>query len=109
MSPRGLGMATVAVLQAIDAGRTYGFEIVDATGLATGTVYPALTSLERRDFIIGRWEKDATARSEARPRRKYYRLTAAGVAALAEALERMRDMGLARPARGARLREAEGR
>lgn len=108
MSPRGLGMVTVAVLQAIEGGLTYGFEIVDATGLATGTVYPALSSLEGRGLVIGRWESDAKARSEARPRRKNYRLTAAGVTALAESLARLEAMGLARP-RGWRVRGAEGR
>jgi hypothetical protein len=33
------------VLQAIARGYRYGFEIVDLTGLPTGTVYPARRSL----------------------------------------------------------------
>lgn len=95
MSPRGIGIATIAVMRAIDEGMRYGFEIVDGTGLPSGTVYPALSSLERRGYAAARWESDARARSEARPRRRYYRLTASGEVALREALERLESMGLA--------------
>jgi PadR family transcriptional regulator len=109
MTPRNLGMATLAVLQAIDGGLEYGFEIADATGLATGTVYPALSSLERRGLVSARWEGDAKARAEARPRRKYYRLTAAGRSSLRESLARLETMGLTGVVRPGRLRGAEGR
>jgi len=88
----------------------YGFEIADATGLASGTVYPALSSLERRGLVSARWESDAKARAEARPRRRYYRLTAAGRSSLREALARLEATGLAGAVlREVRLRGAEGR
>jgi DNA-binding PadR family transcriptional regulator len=94
MSPRQLGYATLAVLQALTDGARYGFDIVDRTGLPSGTVYPALASLERRSLVTSRWESDATARAEARPRRRYYRVTAEGARALREAARRFEELGL---------------
>jgi DNA-binding PadR family transcriptional regulator len=94
MSPRPLGYATIAVLQAISDDFGYGFDVIDRTGLPSGTVYPALASLERRGLVKSRWEADATARAEARPRRRYYRVTREGKGALAEALERLGALGL---------------
>lgn len=56
---------------------TYGFELVKATGLPSGSVYPILRRLEDRGWVIAREE---VINSEARrPRyRVYYRLTAEG-------------------------------
>lgn len=94
MSPRPLGYATVAVLQALADGHRYGFDVIDRTGLASGTVYPALATLERRGLIDSAWEDDDLARSERRPRRRYYRVTPDGVAELRGAIERLGAMGL---------------
>jgi PadR family transcriptional regulator len=95
MSPRPLGTATIAVLQALADGRRYGFDVIDRTGLPSGTVYPALATLTRRALVRSRWESDHQARADARPRRRYYELTAAGDAALRAARARLRDLGLA--------------
>jgi PadR family transcriptional regulator, regulatory protein PadR len=95
MSPRALGTATIAVLQAIDDGVRYGFDIIDRTGLPSGTVYPALSSLERRGLVTSRWESDTVAHADARPRRRYYRVTGAGRAELAAARRRLEALGLA--------------
>jgi PadR family transcriptional regulator, regulatory protein PadR len=83
---RQLGYATVAVLKAMAAGARYGLDIIDATGLPSGTVYPALASSEKRGYVAGTWESAAVATRDGRPRRRYYRLTTAGRAALAEAV-----------------------
>jgi PadR family transcriptional regulator PadR len=85
--PRRLGYATVAVLAAVLRGQRYGLEIMDATGLPSGTVYPTLTRLEARGFVSGHWEPPAIAEREQRPRRRYYRLTSAGRGALADATQ----------------------
>ena len=66
------------ILKAIDAGRVYGFGVMEATGLPSGTVYPAMRRLERDSLIRSRWEKQSIADAEHRPARKYYSLTAAG-------------------------------
>lgn len=93
MSPRPIGSTTIAVLLAVARGHPYGFEIIDHTGLPSGTVYPALASLERRGFVRSRWEKEATAQREGRPRRRYYEVTADGEAQLEEAERRFSRMG----------------
>ncbi len=79
---------TAAALLAIRAGHRYGFDVMDATGLPDGTVYPLLRRLERRGVLEGVWEDEARARAEGRPSRRYYRLTRAGEVALDEVVER---------------------
>ena len=69
---------TAVVLLAIRSGHRYGFDIMDATGLPDGTVYPILRRLERRGVLVGRWEEEADAKAEQRPQRRYYRLTPLG-------------------------------
>ena len=97
MTPRPIGTTTIAVLQSVADGVQFGFDIIDHTGLPSGTVYPALASLERRGFVKSRWEADGVARSEGRPRRRYYRITKEGEATLSAALERLGRMGLPAP------------
>ena len=41
---RQLGYATVRVLQTVDRGSRYGFDIIEQTGLPSGTVYEVLAS-----------------------------------------------------------------
>lgn len=79
---------TAAVLLAIRHGHRYGFDVMDATGLPDGTVYPILRRLERRGVLSGAWEEEARAHREQRPTRRYYALTPAGEAAVERALER---------------------
>ena len=93
-SSHRLGFSTVAILQAIDTGRRYGLDIMDATDLPSGAVYPALGRLERRGFIRGTWESSRLARAEARPRRRYYEITREGRQALAGAVERFAALQL---------------
>ena len=83
-------LATATILNAVSNGYTYGFDIVDATGMPGGTVYPALRRLEDAGFLSSRWEKERVAYAELRPRRKYYEVTRAGREALAEAMKRYR-------------------
>ncbi len=79
---------TAAVLLAIRSGHRYGFDIMDATGLPDGTVYPILRRLERRGVLAGRWESEERARAEQRPQRRYYALTPVGEASMEEVVER---------------------
>jgi DNA-binding PadR family transcriptional regulator len=85
---RRIGLGTVAILQALDAGHQFGFDVMDATGLTAGTVYPALDRLEDLGFVRSRWEADAVAHRDGRPARRYFEITAAGRRALAEAVAR---------------------
>ena len=79
---------TAAVLLAIRHGHRYGFDVMDATGLPDGTVYPILRRLERRGVLEGAWEDEAKARAEQRPPRRYYRMTPVGEASMAEVMDR---------------------
>ena len=79
---------TTLVLEALARGARYGFDVIDRTELPSGTVYPILRRLERDGCALGRWEDVAIAQDERRPPRRYYELTAAGRALLAEARQR---------------------
>jgi PadR family transcriptional regulator PadR len=89
---RRMSITAVSVLQAIADGFEYGFDIIDATNLPSGTVYPALSRLERDGFVRSAWEDERHAYEEGRPARRYYRLTAPGVRALDEALTYYRSV-----------------
>ncbi len=80
-----LSITAVSVLQAVAHGFQYGFDVIDQTGLPSGTVYPALSRLERDGLVKSAWEDQAEAHADGRPARRYYTLTAHGVKALAEA------------------------
>ena len=82
---RRLSITAVSILQAVANGYQYGFDVIDQTGLPSGTVYPALTRLERDGLLRSAWENEQHARNEGRPARRYYKLTAPGVKALAAA------------------------
>ena len=75
---------TATVLLVIRSGHRYGFDIMDVTGLPDGTVYPILRRLERRGVLKGDWEDEASAKSEARPQRRYYELTPLGETSIVE-------------------------
>jgi DNA-binding MarR family transcriptional regulator len=82
-SPR-IGYNGALILSALRAGARYGLEVIDRTGLSPGTVYPALRRLEAAGRVAASWEETEYAHQERRPARRYYRITPAGEAALAE-------------------------
>lgn len=84
--PRRPGYATIAILNALANGYRHGFDIIDATGLPGGTVYPALGKLETDGCVRSSWEDPRVAQAEKRPARRYYELRKAG--------ERMLEAGL---------------
>lgn len=89
---RHLSVTALSVLQAVAHGFRYGFDIMDATGIPSGTVYPALNRLERNGLLRSRWEEAGVAHGEKRPPRRYYKITAAGAEALHEALDLLRQL-----------------
>ena len=48
-----LTLPTALVLHALARGFRYGFDIMDATGLPSGTIYPILRRLERDGLARG--------------------------------------------------------
>lgn len=77
------GAAEHCVLAVLRHHDSYGFELArtlaDAGGLVAGegTIYPLLARLRRRGLVDTTWRESVEG-----PPRKYYRLTAAGEAAL---------------------------
>ncbi|MEU2588650.1 PadR family transcriptional regulator [Streptomyces avermitilis] len=81
------GVLSVLLLRLLAERESYGYELVQRlrevglTGIADGTVYPALARLERESRVSAR-----LVSSRSGPARKYYRPTQAGYAALAEGI-----------------------
>ncbi len=83
---------TALVLQALLDGRHHGFDIMDATGLPSGTVYPILRRLDAEGILRSRWERETVARKAQRPPRRYYELTAGGRGMARDAVARARGL-----------------
>ncbi len=83
-----LSHTAALILQTVDQGCRYGFDIMDTTGLPSGTVYPALRRLESEGLIDSKWEAEKDALAEQRPARKYYRLTRSGNQVLLQSQKR---------------------
>lgn len=89
---RDLSVGTVMVLHALGRGHRYGFDVIEQTGLTSGTVYPALERLERRGFARSRWEDAEVAHREKRPPRRYFEITDEGKRELIGALDRYKAL-----------------
>jgi DNA-binding PadR family transcriptional regulator len=81
--------ATSLILRVLASGSRHGFEVMEVSGLPSGTVYPALRRLERSGYLESDWEHEATAHAAGRPRRRAYRLTASGDALARQAAARL--------------------
>ena len=84
LSPLRKGLLEFLVLKIVSGTTVYVADILKrlaATEFATqeGTLYPLLSKLRREGLVDYEWQE-----SEAGPPRKYYRLTPAGQAQLAE-------------------------
>jgi PadR family transcriptional regulator PadR len=77
------GALQYCVLALLSDEPRYAFDVVrglgDVEGMVTseGTIYPLLSRLRREGLVASSWRESAAG-----PPRRYYRLTAAGVAAL---------------------------
>jgi PadR family transcriptional regulator PadR len=88
MSKPRMTLATQLVLKALlerPAAERYGLEISAQAGLPGGTIYPILARFEQLGWLESRWE-DLDPHREARPRRRYYRLSRDGAERAREAL-----------------------
>ncbi len=87
------GVLTMVLLTLLAEEEGYGYAVVvrlhelGFAGLAEGTVYPALTRLERQGFLAARLE-----RSSAGPARKYYRTTPQGLDELARSRRSWKEL-----------------
>lgn len=87
-----LPVGAVMVLHALARGHRYGFDLIEETGLTSGTVYPTLERLERQEFARSQWEDAELAHAEKRPPRRYFEITKEGKAELARGLERYKAL-----------------
>jgi PadR family transcriptional regulator PadR len=92
-----LSTSAAVILQALANGYQYGFDVMDITGLPSGTVYPALRRMEQAGFVNSRWEHSETAQRDGRPLRKYYEVTPTGMQALTQAAARYRFLDRVAP------------
>jgi len=61
----------------------HGYDLMQTTGVASGTLYPLLMRFEEAGWMISSWE-NVDPVQEGRPRRRLYRVTGAGQAAIAQ-------------------------
>jgi PadR family transcriptional regulator PadR len=83
-------LKVVAALLTDPAAERYGLQIMQDTGLPSGTLYPILVRLERAGWVESRWE-DIDPVAEGRPSRRYYRLTSEGTVAARREVAAMHD------------------
>lgn len=87
------------------SARRYGYDLMKAARLPSGTLYPLLARLHDQGLVASEWE-NRPGDPDGRPPRKYYQLTAEGVRVarleLAQAARAARPAGprSARPAPG---------
>jgi PadR family transcriptional regulator, regulatory protein PadR len=58
------------------ASPRYGYDLMKAARLQSGTLYPLLARLEHQKLVISAWE---TPQQDGQRPRKYYQLTAGGI------------------------------
>jgi DNA-binding PadR family transcriptional regulator len=87
MSTR-LSHSAALILKALSLGYGFGLDVMEMTGLPSGTVYPALRRLERDLLVESQWEPEEEATRLGRPARRYYQVTEQGKAAALAATER---------------------
>jgi PadR family transcriptional regulator, regulatory protein PadR len=79
----------LAALLAEPAGEHYGLQLMQQTGIASGTLYPILARLQTAGWLTARWE-DEDPSDAGRPVRRYYQLTAEGAEKAQAALVELR-------------------
>lgn len=101
------------VFLADTSARRYGYDLMKAARLQSGTLYPLLGRLQDHGLVTSEWELPA-GDAGGRPPRKYYQLTGEGVRvarleiARASSASGRREQGTARPARRSEPRPARG-
>jgi PadR family transcriptional regulator, regulatory protein PadR len=66
----------LAVFLADPAALRYGYDLMKAARLQSGTLYPLLARLEQQRLVVSAWE---VPQQEGERPRKYYRLTGEGI------------------------------
>lgn len=72
---RAPSKSTCLVLAELQFKSQYGYALMKATGLKSGTLYPILMRLTDRGLLVAKWEEP---KSQGRPPRQSYKLTTKG-------------------------------
>ncbi len=75
------------VFLADPAAPRYGYDLMKASGLPSGTLYPMLSRLQEQGLVSSAWEPPGGDGS-GRPARRYYRLTEQGIASARQEMDR---------------------
>ena len=73
---RAPSKSTRLVLFHLSAQPEYGYALMKATGLKSGTLYPILIRLTERGYLKAEWD---TSTPTGRPPRQHYELTPRGI------------------------------
>lgn len=80
------------------ASERYGLDLAAEAGIEPGTIYPILVAFEGAGWLTSR-EEEVDVHAAGRPRRRYYRLTAAGATAARGAVTAAKRRRTQRPGR----------
>jgi PadR family transcriptional regulator len=78
----------------------YGYDLMRAAKLPSGTLYPMLARLQQEGLVDAEWEAQRQD-TGGRPPRKYYRLTGEGLRIARHELARVAHVGAHRAGHGA--------
>ena len=81
----------------------YGYDLMKAAGLKSGTLYPLLSRLEDEKLVTSAWE---TPQQDGQRPRKYYRLTDFGRRVIAAETDRLQSMVSAAKSAGVPARQS---
>ena len=86
------GLQVLHAFIEVGARELSGADIAERTRIMSGTLYPILLRFKSAGWLNDRWEDDEPAEL-GRPKRRYYKMTAAGKAAYRRNLPSASPMG----------------
>ena len=103
--PLNLSLTEESILNALVFRERYGLEIMNAISAASqdrkkigfSSLYPNLRKLEKRGFVTSRWG-DETPEENTGARRRYYKITGSGIAAVNQKQEFLKTLQHFKPA-----------
>jgi DNA-binding PadR family transcriptional regulator len=95
------------VMIADPAAPRYGYDLMKAARLPSGTLYPMLARLRQEGLVDSAWE-ELPQDAAGRPPRKFYRLTGEGVRVARLELAKVSPAQAGRAAHGGAMRPAPG-
>ena len=105
--PLNLTLTEESILNALVFRERYGLEIMNAIAKASqgkkkigfSSLYPNLRKLEKRGFVTSRWGEETPEESTG-ARRRYYKITGSGIAAVNQKQEFLNTLQNFKPALG---------